>query len=81
MSTDRAAYRAFIRANHPDAGGDPDLFIAGLNRFRAAQKGSAPEDSRFDRPIYFVPDVNGFAHLTHALRRWRYRRGRPRRVR
>jgi hypothetical protein len=24
--------REFIRANHPDRGGDPDVFIAGLRR-------------------------------------------------
>jgi hypothetical protein len=28
----RAERRAFIRDHHPDHGGDPDEFIAGLNR-------------------------------------------------
>ena len=31
----RAAYRAFVRDHHPDRGGDPDVFVAGLARFRA----------------------------------------------
>ncbi|HUK69571.1 MAG TPA: hypothetical protein VLW50_12610 [Streptosporangiaceae bacterium] len=25
--------REFVRAHHPDRGGDPDVFIAGLRRF------------------------------------------------
>ncbi|KAB2347009.1 hypothetical protein [Actinomadura rudentiformis] len=33
---DRAAFRAWIRANHPDAGGDPEVFATGLRRRRPA---------------------------------------------
>lgn len=31
---ERAAYRAFVREHHPDRGGDPEVFVAGLARFR-----------------------------------------------
>jgi hypothetical protein len=30
----RAEFRAFVRANHPDRGGDPDVFAAGLRAWR-----------------------------------------------
>lgn len=45
---DRAAYRRFVRAHHPDAGGDPDEFAAGLARLRE------PRPDRFDGPVVFV---------------------------
>ena len=32
QNADRAARRAFIRAHHPDHGGDPGQFIEGLRR-------------------------------------------------
>jgi len=28
--SDRAAFREFVRTSHPDRGGDPDVFMAGL---------------------------------------------------
>jgi hypothetical protein len=28
-------YREFVKARHPDRGGDPDEFVAGLTRYRA----------------------------------------------
>jgi hypothetical protein len=31
----RQAFRKFVRAHHPDRGGDPDVFLAGLAQFRA----------------------------------------------
>ncbi|MGV9362391.1 hypothetical protein [Amycolatopsis sp. NPDC003731] len=45
--SDRAAFRAFVRANHPDVGGDPPEFAAGLARFRRP-------DARHDAPVTFV---------------------------
>ncbi|WP_433334034.1 hypothetical protein [Spirillospora sp. CA-294931] len=39
---DRAAFRAWVRAHHPDAGGDPEEFAAGLERMRAPRPGAAP---------------------------------------
>ncbi|MGI8647666.1 MAG: hypothetical protein DLM55_04260 [Acidimicrobiales bacterium] len=32
--TGRQLFREFVRAHHPDRGGDPEVFIAGLARFR-----------------------------------------------
>lgn len=29
----RSEFRAFVRAHHPDRGGDPEVFVAGLARF------------------------------------------------
>ncbi|MDL4775637.1 MULTISPECIES: hypothetical protein [Thermomonosporaceae] len=34
----RAEFRAWVRRHHPDAGGDPDEFAAGLRRYRAARR-------------------------------------------
>ena len=52
---ERAAYRAFVRENHPDRGGDPEVFAAGLARFRRAQQDAAPQvpedDARYDAPV------------------------------
>ncbi|NMH96429.1 hypothetical protein HF526_03705 [Pseudonocardia sp. K10HN5] len=57
---ERAAYRAFVRDNHPDRGGDPEAFVAGLARFhatRAAARDPEPADRRYDAPIEVVADL------------------------
>jgi hypothetical protein len=41
--------RDFIREHHPDRGGDPDVFIAGLNSFR-------PDHDPYAEPL---PRVSG----------------------
>jgi hypothetical protein len=60
---ERAAYRAFVREHHPDRGGDPEVFIAGLARFRTSGPpgGSGPawdepgwDDPRWDAPVEIV---------------------------
>jgi hypothetical protein len=35
--------REFIRAHHPDRGGDPEVFMAGLRQFDAAPELPGPE--------------------------------------
>lgn len=35
----RREYRAFVRTSHPDRGGDPELFAAGLRRWQEALAG------------------------------------------
>lgn len=56
----RAAMRAFVRAHHPDVGGDPVAFREGLAAHRAAARPSptlrdpAPDDPRLDAPIVIV---------------------------
>lgn len=43
---ERAAFRAFVREHHPDRGGDPEVFVRGLARFRpAARAGGADLDA------------------------------------
>ncbi|MGH3621952.1 MAG: hypothetical protein ACRDQ5_09195 [Sciscionella sp.] len=77
----RAAYRAFVRANHPDVGGDPVAFVAGIAEFEAAQRAHRTRD-RFDAPIEVVVQPTGFHHrITRLLRRWWNRRTDPPRVR
>lgn len=34
--------REFVRANHPDRGGDPDVFISGLRSFDAEREPGLP---------------------------------------
>jgi hypothetical protein len=39
----RRAFRAFVRAHHPDVGGDPAVFAAAVVAYRAAERArSAP---------------------------------------
>ena len=70
---ERAAYRAFVRENHPDRGGDPDAFVAGLERFRTG------DDGRFDAPIEVVRPLPMPVRVAIALIRT-VRRQRERRV-
>jgi hypothetical protein len=53
---DRARLRAFVRAHHPDVGGDPVAFREGLAALRATGRGlgPAPDDPRLDAPIVGV---------------------------
>lgn len=44
---DRAARRAYIRDHHPDRGGDPDEFVAGLRRWDGGRR--TPPGDRDDR--------------------------------
>jgi hypothetical protein len=40
---ERSVFRAFVREHHPDRGGDPEIFAAGLARF--ASHGQPPPES------------------------------------
>jgi hypothetical protein len=73
----RAAFRAFVRAHHPDVGGDPAEFAAGLARFRAESVRKSEVDSRYDAPVSFVAHRRGIAAVVARFRR----RHRPPRVR
>ncbi|MFC4950205.1 hypothetical protein [Pseudonocardia sp. GCM10023141] len=52
---ERAEFRDFVRTHHPDRGGDPDAFVAGMARF-ATRPETQPEAAaaRFDAPIEVV---------------------------
>jgi hypothetical protein len=64
--------RAFVKAAHPDAGGDPELFLAGLRHWQhgTAAAGRAPANVVFHRRR------RGVARLTGWWPRTRARRGR-----
>lgn len=74
---ERAAFRRFVRTHHPDVGGDPEVFRAGLERFRARTH----DDDRFDAPIVFVSNRErrrqAVERLIRKLRK--VRNGRPHR--
>lgn len=77
----RRRYRAFIRANHPDAGGDPEVFAAGLERLRARARPERRRESRpdrYDAPVEVVPDARMVTRLAGRVRAWRRRRKRSR---
>ncbi|MCP2334872.1 hypothetical protein [Actinomadura rupiterrae] len=72
---ERAAFRAWVRAHHPDLGGDPEAFAAGLRRRR---RGRVRSGAPLDAPI--VGFRRRFGPIALVLR-WRYRRRRARRLR
>lgn len=78
---ERAAFRAFVREHHPDRGGDPEAFVAGLARFRAAADRVDVDrygTDRYDAPVEVVaPLPLPLRGVLHLMRRWR-RRHRPR---
>jgi hypothetical protein len=79
---ERAAYRAFVRDHHPDRGGDPDAFVAGLARFRDSVGHTAgdttddtADDPRFDAPVEVVAPLPFPVRVGVALiRTWHRRR-------
>lgn len=84
---DRRAFREFVRTHHPDRGGDPAAFLAGLARYdrgavpRRATGELAADDPRLDAPIVVVRHKAGPLGLLDLAGR-RYRRWRrPPRVR
>ena len=48
----RSAFRAFVRDHHPDRGGDPEAFAAGLELFRAASPGEPGRPPGPDGPVH-----------------------------
>lgn len=84
----RSAVRAFVRRNHPDVGGDPEHFAAGLAELRARPGVGAPEvgaaepagsdPAGFDAPVIGVQRPRG---IRGAAQRWRARRVRRKRRR
>jgi hypothetical protein len=70
---ERAAYRAFVRENHPDRGGDPEVFAAGLARFRESEQ-DPMDDARFDAPVEVVRPLPFPVRVGVALMRTWHRR-------
>lgn len=84
----KQAFRAFVRSNHPDVGGDPAVFVAGLESLRrnnssdTGRRGEpSDDDPRFDAPIVVVAKPAGLRGLPARFAQWRPRRSRPARVR
>ncbi|GAA4703471.1 hypothetical protein GCM10023215_48760 [Pseudonocardia yuanmonensis] len=91
---ERAAYRAFVRDHHPDRGGDPEAFVEGLARLRAARDGGPadavrstgppgsahpdPDVRRYDAPVEIVPDLPLAVRIVVAAIRTARRRARTR---
>jgi hypothetical protein len=63
---DRGAFAAWVRAHHPDVGGDPAEFAAGLMRWRAAA--GAPG---VVAPVCVFRSRHGLWRLARWLRRRR----------
>ncbi|MBB4684256.1 J domain-containing protein [Amycolatopsis jiangsuensis] len=77
---DRAAYREFVRTHHPDVGGDPAEFAAGLREFhdRAAATASRSEEPGPDAPVIFVTRQRGLPRIVSAFSARRQRKRNPR---
>ena|GEM_PF-777703 len=73
----RAAERAFVRAHHPDVGGDPEAFATGLAALRARHAGGTASAPR--GPVTVVVTRRLRTAPLRALRRWRRARTSARR--
>ncbi|HWG13679.1 MAG TPA: hypothetical protein VG268_10455 [Streptosporangiaceae bacterium] len=52
-SRERRDFRAWVRAHHPDAGGDPDSFVAGLAAWRQRRgQPSEPGPARTEVTVF-----------------------------
>jgi hypothetical protein len=76
---ERARFRAFVREHHPDRGGDPEAFVAGLARFDTGAVPVDPDpdpvDRRFDAPVEVVGPLPLPVRVGVALiRTWRRHR-------
>jgi hypothetical protein len=73
---DRREFRAWVRAHHPDRGGDPESFVAGLVAWRQRRRPARNVGAaRADVTVFRTQ------HGLWRLRRWWQRHRGPRRVR
>ncbi|MEW2506808.1 hypothetical protein AB0878_40785 [Amycolatopsis sp. NPDC047767] len=79
-AAEKAAYREFVRAHHPDAGGDAEAFREGLARFHQVDRSARQPESRPAESVSFVVRRRGLTRVLAALaaRRRRKRRTRVR---
>ncbi len=68
----RRAFRAWVRAHHPDVGGDPAVFAAGIQAWRAPVGRSAGEG------VFFFRRRRGLARWVTRRQDRHARAGRPR---
>jgi hypothetical protein len=65
----RAEFRQFVRDHHPDRGGDPEVFAAGVRAYREGRHPMATVDPTQYLTTHRSP--RGLGHLTRwARRRW-----------
>jgi hypothetical protein len=57
--TTAAEFRAFVRTHHPDVGGDPEIFAAGVAAWR--------EESRPAAAVVFYRRRRGLDRILHTL--------------
>ena len=69
----RREYRAWVRAHHPDACGDPDSFAAALSAWQQRLAGRAGEDGPAAPAVTVFRTRHGF----WVFERWWRRRHRP----
>lgn len=74
-SEHRRAFRAFARAHHPDLGGDPAVFVAGLDAWRGSDARRLPAEE-----VVYFRHRHGPAVVIGWWRDRRARRRRPPRV-
>lgn len=79
----RARYRRFVKEHHPDVGGDPEVFAAGIahlksEQLRAGRAEARDPDTRYDAPIVVLSDWQ--LRVARVLRLLRRIRRVPRRV-
>lgn len=72
----RRALREFVRTHHPDRGGDPAVFVAGLAALRRGRTAAG----RGAGEVIFYRRRRGLAVVTGWWRDGRVRRSRPPRV-
>lgn len=77
----RRAFRAFVRTHHPDVGGDPEEFAAGVASFRRGPVRSSVRPDRFDAPVVVVTRRRGLFGIVQRAWTWWSRRRRGPRVR
>jgi hypothetical protein len=79
----KAAFRRWAREHHPDMGGDPAVFAAGLEAARAGRweefenPPSAPEEPETRTTVYVRKSARGIAKVIVAAQRWNTRRKQP----
>jgi len=73
----RVAFRRFARLHHPDRGGDPESFRAGLEAYQRMVGARAPSSGA---EVVFHRRPRGLEVLTAGWKARRDRRNRPARV-
>lgn len=73
-------YREFVRTRHPDRGGDPEEFVAGLVRYRAllSTRGVGPDPARTPSETTVYRRGSLPAQVWRAIMEKRQRRQNPR---